>query len=162
MARGGHGLPKVSPGPAMPYPSTPCGWTTPETALRLFQEWPARRAGGLRPSFYPFGHPTLYACGDPSVDKIVTPASKFIHPCIKVYSPLHQNLFTPASKLIHPCIKIERPLDCISRNSIDDMLVKRIFFVLVSFLGEKKLKTERKQKSFTVYLLLTQNDHVFH
>jgi hypothetical protein len=25
MARGGHGLPKVSPGPAMPYPSTPCG-----------------------------------------------------------------------------------------------------------------------------------------
>jgi hypothetical protein len=25
MARGGHGLPKVLPGPAMPYPSTPCG-----------------------------------------------------------------------------------------------------------------------------------------
>jgi hypothetical protein len=25
MARGGHGLPKVSPRPAMPYPSTPCG-----------------------------------------------------------------------------------------------------------------------------------------
>jgi hypothetical protein len=31
MARGGHGLPKVSPGPAMPYPSTPCGWSTTET-----------------------------------------------------------------------------------------------------------------------------------
>jgi hypothetical protein len=25
MARGGHGLAKVSPGPARPYPSTPCG-----------------------------------------------------------------------------------------------------------------------------------------
>jgi hypothetical protein len=24
MERGDHGLPKVSPGPAMPYPSTPC------------------------------------------------------------------------------------------------------------------------------------------
>jgi hypothetical protein len=27
MARGGHGIPKVSPGPAMPDPSTPCGQT---------------------------------------------------------------------------------------------------------------------------------------
>jgi hypothetical protein len=34
MARGGHGLPKVSPGPAMPNPSKPCGRATPETALR--------------------------------------------------------------------------------------------------------------------------------
>jgi hypothetical protein len=32
MERGGHGLPKVSPVPAMPYPSTPCGWVNPETA----------------------------------------------------------------------------------------------------------------------------------
>jgi hypothetical protein len=32
MVRGGHGLPKVSPGPAMPYPSMPCRWATPETA----------------------------------------------------------------------------------------------------------------------------------
>jgi hypothetical protein len=29
MARGGHGLPKVSPGPAMPYPSMPCGRLLP-------------------------------------------------------------------------------------------------------------------------------------
>jgi hypothetical protein len=29
MARGGHGLPKVSPKSAMPYPSTPCGRATP-------------------------------------------------------------------------------------------------------------------------------------
>jgi hypothetical protein len=29
MARGGHGLPKVSPGPAMPDPFTPCGRATP-------------------------------------------------------------------------------------------------------------------------------------
>jgi hypothetical protein len=37
MAGGDHGLPKVSLGPAMPYPSTSCGWATPETALRPFQ-----------------------------------------------------------------------------------------------------------------------------
>jgi hypothetical protein len=29
MARDGHGFPKVSLGPNMPYPSTPCGWATP-------------------------------------------------------------------------------------------------------------------------------------
>jgi hypothetical protein len=40
MAKGGYGLHKVLPGPAMPYPSTPCGWSTPETALH--------RAGGLQ------------------------------------------------------------------------------------------------------------------
>jgi hypothetical protein len=34
MARGGHGLPKVSPGPAMLYPSTPCGWVTPYSRFR--------------------------------------------------------------------------------------------------------------------------------
>jgi hypothetical protein len=34
MARCIHGLPIVSPGPTMPEPSTPCGRTTPETALR--------------------------------------------------------------------------------------------------------------------------------
>jgi hypothetical protein len=40
MARGGHGLPKVSVGPAMPYPSMPCGQATPEMSLRLFQGGP--------------------------------------------------------------------------------------------------------------------------
>jgi hypothetical protein len=45
MARGSHGLPKVSPGPAMHNTSTPCWWAIPETALWLFQGWPARRAG---------------------------------------------------------------------------------------------------------------------
>jgi hypothetical protein len=35
----GHGLPKVSPGPAVPYPSRPL--------KRLFQGWPANRAVGL-------------------------------------------------------------------------------------------------------------------
>ena len=48
--RGIHGLPKVSCGPAMPDPYTPCGRATPQTALRPFGGWPARRAGGLRPS----------------------------------------------------------------------------------------------------------------
>jgi hypothetical protein len=50
MGRGGHGLPKVSHGPAMPNPSTLCERATPETALRPFLGWPAHRAGGLRPS----------------------------------------------------------------------------------------------------------------
>jgi hypothetical protein len=34
MGRGGHGLPKVSLGLAMPYSSTSCGLATPKTALR--------------------------------------------------------------------------------------------------------------------------------
>jgi hypothetical protein len=38
---------KVSPGRAMPYPSTSCGF-------------PAYSLGGLQPLFYPFGHPTPY------------------------------------------------------------------------------------------------------
>jgi hypothetical protein len=45
-----NGLLKVSSGLAMSYPSMPCGWATPETALRPFQEWRACRAGNLRPS----------------------------------------------------------------------------------------------------------------
>jgi hypothetical protein len=43
MGRSIHGLPKVSPGPAMPNPSMPCGRSTPKQALRLFWGWPARR-----------------------------------------------------------------------------------------------------------------------
>jgi hypothetical protein len=57
MARGGHGLPKVSPGPAMPYPSTPWGRATPEMNLRLFLGWLTRRASGLRPSSTPLDTP---------------------------------------------------------------------------------------------------------
>jgi hypothetical protein len=37
MARGGHGLRKVSPGRTMPDSCMPCEWATPETALRPFQ-----------------------------------------------------------------------------------------------------------------------------
>jgi hypothetical protein len=50
MARSIHGLPKVSPGPTMPNPSTPCGRATPKTASWPFLGLPARRVGGLRPS----------------------------------------------------------------------------------------------------------------
>jgi hypothetical protein len=32
VARGGHGFPKVTSGPAMPYPSTPSRRATPEMA----------------------------------------------------------------------------------------------------------------------------------
>jgi hypothetical protein len=48
MARDGHGLPKVSLGPAMSCPSMPCWWGTPEKSFCLFQGWPACRAGGQR------------------------------------------------------------------------------------------------------------------
>jgi hypothetical protein len=52
-ARGGYGLPKVSPRPAVPYPFMPYGWASPETALRPFEQWPVRRVGVLRPSSTP-------------------------------------------------------------------------------------------------------------
>jgi hypothetical protein len=57
MARGGQGLTKVSLGPAMSYPSTPCGLATLETTLWSFQGWLARRAGSLRLSSAPVDNP---------------------------------------------------------------------------------------------------------
>jgi hypothetical protein len=57
MARGGHGLPKVSSGPTMPDPSTPCGQAIPELNLRPFQGWPARSAIGQCPSSTPLDTP---------------------------------------------------------------------------------------------------------
>jgi hypothetical protein len=51
LGRGGHELPKVSPSLAMPGPSTPCGRTISETALRPSQWWPTCRAAGLQLSF---------------------------------------------------------------------------------------------------------------
>jgi hypothetical protein len=60
-ARGGHGLPIVSPGPAMPYPSLSCRQVTTETAFPgvACPQW---GAGGLPAAiFYPFGSPTPYA-----------------------------------------------------------------------------------------------------
>jgi hypothetical protein len=56
-ARGGHGVPKVSPGPTMPYLFTPCGQATPEAALRPFQEWPNHRVSSLRLSSTPLDTP---------------------------------------------------------------------------------------------------------
>jgi hypothetical protein len=51
MARGSHGLPKVSPGSAMPYPFTPVsGVAHPQG------RWPVA-------VFYPLGHFTPYAYG---------------------------------------------------------------------------------------------------
>jgi hypothetical protein len=57
MAKGIHGLPKVSPGPALSNPSTPCGRATPKTALWPFLGWSACRAGSLRPSSTPLDTP---------------------------------------------------------------------------------------------------------
>jgi hypothetical protein len=57
--RGIHGLPKVSCGPAVPDPYTPCGRATPQTALRLFGV--ARPQGGWPPAvFFPLGYPFPY------------------------------------------------------------------------------------------------------
>jgi hypothetical protein len=53
----GYGLLKVLPGPAMPYPCTPCGRATPETALREFQGRHTCRAGYLKPSSTPLDTP---------------------------------------------------------------------------------------------------------
>jgi hypothetical protein len=57
MVRGIHGLPKVSPGPAMTNPSTPFRRVTPKMALRPFLEGPTRKAGGLQPFSTPFDTP---------------------------------------------------------------------------------------------------------
>jgi hypothetical protein len=54
MARGGHGLPKVSPESAMPYPSTPCRQAT-------------CKVGGLRPSSTPLDTPRCTAMIKPDV-----------------------------------------------------------------------------------------------
>jgi hypothetical protein len=59
-----HGLPKVSYGPAMPNPYTPCGRATPQMALRLFGGWPAHRAGGLRLSSSPLDTPSRTGLDD--------------------------------------------------------------------------------------------------
>jgi hypothetical protein len=74
MARGGHGLPKVSLGPAMPDPSMPSGilgvatrrvgsmhpFSTPLDTLQPFQGKPPAKQTPAA-VFYPFGHPTPYA-----------------------------------------------------------------------------------------------------
>jgi hypothetical protein len=63
MARGVHRLPKVSPGPAMPDPSTSCGRAIPETALHPFHRWSSCRAGGLWPTSTPSDTPRTTPMG---------------------------------------------------------------------------------------------------
>jgi hypothetical protein len=55
MAKGGRGLPKVSPEPIMSNPSMPYKWITLETASQPYQGW------RFVAVFCPFGHPTPYA-----------------------------------------------------------------------------------------------------
>jgi hypothetical protein len=80
MARGGHGLPKVSPGPTMPYPFTP---------LQPFQRWSAYRAGSLRPSSTPKGarrHTPMIEGAKPGmVAKTTT--------CVLILEGLSKNIF---------------------------------------------------------------------
>jgi hypothetical protein len=57
MARGGHGLTKVSLGRAMPNSFTPCGRATSETALQPFQGLPPRGWAACG-RLLPLGHPT--------------------------------------------------------------------------------------------------------
>jgi hypothetical protein len=56
---------KYCKGPPCPTPLRPagCGRAIPVTALQPFQGWPACRAGGVGPSFYPLGYPTSFASG---------------------------------------------------------------------------------------------------
>jgi hypothetical protein len=42
---------------AVSYPCTPCGRASPTKALQVFQGWPARKTGGLRPSSAPLNNP---------------------------------------------------------------------------------------------------------
>jgi hypothetical protein len=58
-----HGLPEVSLGLTIPYPSMPCRRATADTVLRPFQGWPARKVGGLLAVFYPFVDPLTYTHG---------------------------------------------------------------------------------------------------
>jgi hypothetical protein len=68
MAKGGYGLPNVSPGPrptgpAMPYSSTPYGRATPETAYGRFRGDPltGRAAcGRLQPFWTPHARPIVF------------------------------------------------------------------------------------------------------
>jgi hypothetical protein len=57
MARGGHGLPKVSPGPTVPYPSTPCKQLTLKQPYSHFKGGRPQR-GRHAAVLYSFGHPT--------------------------------------------------------------------------------------------------------
>jgi hypothetical protein len=59
MARGGHGDPRVSLRPAMPYPTTP----TPKTALKAVSVVACPQAGRPVAVFYPLEHPTPCASG---------------------------------------------------------------------------------------------------
>jgi hypothetical protein len=61
MARGGHGLPKASSGPAMPYPSMPRRQAIPETHYDHFMGGLSQ--GGFAVNFNPFRHPTPYTYG---------------------------------------------------------------------------------------------------
>jgi hypothetical protein len=56
VARGIHGLPKVSPGPPMPY-SFFLWASHPRSGLQPFWGWPAWRAGSLQPSSTPLDTP---------------------------------------------------------------------------------------------------------
>jgi hypothetical protein len=57
MARGGHGISKVSLGDVVPVSSTLCGQATPDTASHLFQARPVQMAGNLRASSIPADTP---------------------------------------------------------------------------------------------------------
>jgi hypothetical protein len=58
MTRGGYGLPKVSPGCAMPYLSMPCGRAILEPAVSGVAR---SQSGQPAAIFYPLGHDTPYA-----------------------------------------------------------------------------------------------------
>jgi hypothetical protein len=68
MARGGHGLPNVSLGPAMPHPSKPCRW---QPLKQPFGHFRSGRPQDRRPMavFYPLEHSTPYASVSVNIKK---------------------------------------------------------------------------------------------
>jgi hypothetical protein len=52
------GFPKVSNGPALPYPYMPCGWAARKTVLQPFRGWTT--CGRRVTVVFPFGHSTPY------------------------------------------------------------------------------------------------------
>jgi hypothetical protein len=59
----------------MPYPFTPCGRATPETALQPY----GFRTGLPAAIFYPFEHPTPYAVAYSHVDQVMSHHDSFLN-----------------------------------------------------------------------------------
>jgi hypothetical protein len=81
MARGGHGLPKVSPGPPCPTLPRPAGRPPLKRLYGRFRGGPptGRVAHGR---LYPFGHPAPYAKSEnPTFENSIEPGIYDVYSC---------------------------------------------------------------------------------